>query len=49
MRAAQRNDDFPECLACGSKSTKEHHFFAQFARSAYRWESECFCADCHMW
>ena len=22
----KRNDDFPECLACGSKNTKEHHF-----------------------
>lgn len=22
----KRNDDFPECLNCGSKNTKEHHF-----------------------
>ena len=22
----KRNDDFPDCLACGSSSTKEHHF-----------------------
>ena len=22
----KRNDDFPDCLNCGSKSTKEHHF-----------------------
>ena len=22
----KRNDDFPECLSCGSKNTKEHHF-----------------------
>lgn len=22
----KRNDDFPECLGCGSKNTKEHHF-----------------------
>jgi hypothetical protein len=22
----KRNDDFPECLKCGSNNTKEHHF-----------------------
>jgi hypothetical protein len=22
----KNNDDFPECLSCGSKNTKEHHF-----------------------
>ena len=22
----KRNDDFPDCLCCGSKNTKEHHF-----------------------
>lgn len=22
----KRNDDFPDCLNCGSKNTKEHHF-----------------------
>ena len=22
----KRNDDFPECMACGSTNTKEHHF-----------------------
>merc|ERR1711934_1201880 len=22
----KRNDDFPDCLACGSLNTKEHHF-----------------------
>lgn len=22
----KRNDDFPECLKCGSSNTKEHHF-----------------------
>ena len=22
----KRNDDFPECLNCNSKNTKEHHF-----------------------
>ena len=22
----KRNEDFPDCLACGSLNTKEHHF-----------------------
>ena len=22
----KRNEDFPDCLSCGSKNTKEHHF-----------------------
>ena len=22
----KRNDDFPDCLACGNSNTKEHHF-----------------------
>lgn len=22
----KRNDDFPDCLQCGSTNTKEHHF-----------------------
>lgn len=26
----KRNDDFPECLNCNSKNTKEHHFTQAF-------------------
>ena len=45
----QRNDDFPDCLACGSTRTKEHHFRQDWCRGAKKWESETFCSDCHGW
>ncbi|GMH40985.1 hypothetical protein BSKO_08895 [Bryopsis sp. KO-2023] len=43
----KRNDDFPECLSCGSKSTKEHHFTQTWCRGKKKWESETLCLDCH--
>mmetsp|Transcript_39967 Transcript_39967/g.55557 ORF Transcript_39967/g.55557 Transcript_39967/m.55557 type:complete len:154 (+) Transcript_39967:170-631(+) len=44
----KRNDDFPDCLACGSKNTKEHHFTQTWCRGKKKWESELLCLDCHM-
>ena len=44
----KRNDDFPDCLACGSKNTKEHHFNQSWCRGRKKWESELLCMDCHM-
>ena len=43
----KRNDDFPDCLACGSLNTKEHHFIQTWCRGKRRWESETLCLDCH--
>jgi hypothetical protein len=34
----KKNDAFPECLQCGSKSTKEHHF-TQVGREGARGEA----------
>jgi len=45
----KRNDDFPNCLACGSNNTKEHHFNQTWCRGKKLWESELLCLDCHMW
>lgn len=44
----KRNDDFPDCLACGSLNTKEHHFVQTWCRGLKRWESEALCLDCYM-
>jgi 5-methylcytosine-specific restriction endonuclease McrA len=43
----KRNDDFPECLNCGSHSTKEHYFTQTWCRGKKVWESETLCQDCH--
>lgn len=43
------NDDFPDCLSCGSLETKEHHFVQSWCRGRKRWESETFCCQCHAW
>ena len=34
----KQNEDFPECLNCGSKNTKEHHFtqVREYAASVWR-------------
>lgn len=45
----KRNDDFPDCLACGSTNTKEHHFNQTWCRGKKIWESELLCLDCNMW
>lgn len=42
------NEAFLECLNCGSKNTKEHHFTQTWCRGKKKWESECLCLDCHM-
>lgn len=47
LTRAQRNDDFPECLCCGSTRTKEHHFVQEWCRSAKTWSAESFCETCH--
>lgn len=44
----KQNDRFPECLACGSESTKEHHFMQTWCRGKKAFESETLCLDCHM-
>merc|ERR1712144_184546 len=43
----KRNEDFPDCLACGSLNTKEHHFIQTWCRGQRKWESETLCLDCH--
>lgn len=43
----KRNDDFPDCLECGGKKTKEHHFTQTWCRGKKKWESELLCLDCH--
>lgn len=43
----KRNEDFPECLACGGSRTKEHYFTQTWCRGKKKWESECLCLDCH--
>merc|ERR1712241_1194877 len=43
----KRNEDFPDCLACGSLNTKEHHFIQTWCRGNRKWESETLCLDCH--
>jgi hypothetical protein len=45
----KQNDRFPDCLACGSTSTKEHHFTQTWCRGKKKFESEGICMDCHMW
>lgn len=42
-----RNEDFPDCAACGSLNTKEHHFVQTWCRGKKKWTSECVCLDCH--
>ena len=44
----KRNDRFPDCLACGSTATKEHHFMQTWCRGKKQFESEILCNDCHM-
>eukprot|EP00887_Chlorella_sp_A99_P003648 scaffold7.g3648.t1 len=44
----KRNEAFQECLQCGGKNTKEHHFTQTWCRGKKKWESECLCLDCHM-
>ena len=44
----KRNDRFPECLACDSTATKEHHFMQTWCRGKKQFESETLCMDCHM-
>ena len=44
----KRNDRFPDCLACGSTATKEHHFMQTWCRGKKQFESELLCNDCHM-
>ena len=41
------NEAFPDCLRCGGKRTKEHHFTQTWCRGKKRWESESLCLDCH--
>lgn len=45
----KRNDDLPDCLNCGSKNTKEHHFNQTWCRGKKKFESEILCLDCHMY
>jgi len=45
----KQNDRFPDCLACGSTNTKEHHFTQTWCRGKKKFESETICMDCHMW
>ena len=42
------NEEFAECLNCGSKNTKEHAFTQTWCRGKKKWDSECLCLDCHM-
>lgn len=42
----KRNEDYPDCAACGSDNTKEHHFSQSWCRGKKLWESECICLDC---
>ena len=44
----KRNDDYPDCLACGSMNTKEHHFMQAWCRGKKKFESEILCMDCYM-
>lgn len=44
----KRNDDLPDCLACGSLNTKEHFFNQKWCRSKCQWESDLICMDCNM-
>jgi hypothetical protein len=46
---SQRNDDFPDCLACGSLATKEHHFVQTWCRGECQWTAESLCTTCHSW
>ncbi|MEW5305328.1 MAG: hypothetical protein WDW38_005631 [Sanguina aurantia] len=43
----KNNEDFPACLNCNSKATKEHYFVQTWCRGRKRWESECLCLGCH--
>jgi hypothetical protein len=47
--ALQRNDDFPDCLSCGSLRTREHHFRQEWCRGTKKWSAEALCLDCHAW
>lgn len=43
----KRNDDFPECLHCGSAShTRECHFVQTWCRAKKCWEAESLCLAC---
>ena len=44
----KRNEDYPDCLACGSLNTKEHHFMQSWCRGKKKFESELLCMDCYM-
>ena len=45
----KRNEDYPDCLACGSLNTKEHHFIQTWCRGKKKFESETLCLDCHLY
>ena len=49
LNVIRSNDDFPDCLACGSLKTKEHHFVQTWCRGRKQWESETLCSDCWSW
>eukprot|EP00889_Picochlorum_renovo_P007237 jgi/Picre1/34267/NNA_001741.t1 len=40
------NEEFAECLNCGSTNTKEHAFTQTWCRGKKKWDSECLCLDC---
>ena len=41
------NDDYPECLHCGSStSTRECHFVQTWCRAKKCWEAESLCLCC---
>jgi len=43
----KRNDDFPDCLHCGSHdSTRECHFVQTWCRAKKCWEAESLCMSC---
>ena len=43
----KRNDDYPECLHCGSTSaTRECHFVQTWCRAKKCWEAESLCVSC---
>lgn len=43
----RRSDEFPDCLGCGSRNTKEHAFTQTWCRGKRVWEAESLCLDCH--
>eukprot|EP00873_Tetraselmis_striata_P005537 jgi/Tetstr1/425801/TSEL_001584.t1 len=44
----KRNEDLPDCLACGSLNTKEHAFTQRWCRGKKQWDSDLLCMDCHL-